>query len=120
MFRPVVWVFRFTLLVSLAILTINMIACGSSAASTGGVGGGGNVPVIVSFTANQTTITAGALAIISWDVTNATTVTISPNVGEDAPELKGSANVSPPQTTTYTLTATGAGGTSSKALTITV
>ena len=123
MVRPCVLVSRFAFVIALALSTLNMIGCGSgSAATTGnGGGGGGNNPPVVSFSADKTTITAGQLAVLSWSVSNAASVTIAPPVGEDVPALTGSANVAPAQTTTYTLTATGTNGaTATQAVTITV
>jgi phospholipase C len=103
-------------------------SCGSSSASSGGHGdgnGGGTAPS-VSFTADKTTITLGdpvnGLATLTWTTQNATSVTISPAIGEgdEALSLSGTASVSPQQTTTYTLTATGAGGTKTATVTISV
>lgn len=121
MYRPVVRIARFSLLFALALLALNLTGCGSgSATTTGGGGGGKDVPVI-SFSADKTTITSGQLAVLTWSVTNATSVTIAPPLGEDPPELTGSANIAPTQTTTYTLTAAGTNGsTSTKSVTITV
>ncbi len=63
-------------------------------------------------------ISVGKIATISWETSKATEVTIS-NVGETQP-LDGSINVSPYETTTYLLTATGPSGVTKKAITITV
>ncbi|HEU5403847.1 MAG TPA: alkaline phosphatase family protein [Terriglobales bacterium] len=113
-----------TSLLSFALIlftTILFSSCGSSKASTGGGGnnGGGPGPSI-SFTVDKNTITAGDLATLTWSTQNATSVSISPALGEDAPGLSGTATVSPTQTTTYTLTANGTGGTSTATVTITV
>src|SRR5690348_16327512 len=75
-------------------------------------------PVISSFTAAATSITAGQSTSLSWAVTGSTTVTIDNGVGTVA--ASGSASVSPAQTTTFTLTASGAGGSSVAHVTITV
>ncbi|HEX7960710.1 MAG TPA: alkaline phosphatase family protein [Terriglobales bacterium] len=75
-------------------------------------------PVISSFTAAATTITAGQSTPLTWTVTGATSVTIDNGVGNVA--TSGSASVSPAQTTSYTLTASGSGGTSVAHVTITV
>ena len=66
------------------------------------------VPVISSFTASPSTITAGLSATLSWQVSNATSVRIDPNVG-DVTGLT-SKSVSPTTTVTYTLTATNSNG----------
>ncbi len=74
---------------------------------------------IVSFSAQPATIQAGQSSTLAWVVENATSVTISPNVG--AVDAKtGSVSVSPTTTTTYTLTATGASGTINASQTVTV
>ena len=49
-------------------------------------------------------------ARLSWSSTNATSVTITPNIGAQPPS--GALDVLPADTTTYTATATGPGGTS--------
>jgi hypothetical protein len=58
---------------------------------------------IVFFAANPPQINQGQSSQLSWQVLNATSVTISPTVGSVA--ASGTAPVSPTQTTTYTLTA---------------
>ncbi|MBM3129356.1 MAG: hypothetical protein FJ009_12120 [Chloroflexi bacterium] len=76
-------------------------------------------PVITSvFTANPATITAGQSTTLSWGkVDNATSVTIDPGIGGVA--TPDSRVVKPDKTTTYTLTATGCGGTITKQVTVT-
>jgi len=80
-----------------------------------------NTPVtITTFTASPSTITAGASSNLIWVVQNATTVTISPNVGNVTPS-GGSVQVTPTATTTYTLTATNTStGTVTATTTVTV
>lgn len=75
-------------------------------------------PTINDFSAMPQQIASGAQATLSWNVTGATSVTIDNGVGNQA--ATGSANVSPAQTTTYTLTAVGAGGQTSAQTTVTV
>ncbi|MCJ7656815.1 MAG: InlB B-repeat-containing protein, partial [Candidatus Atribacteria bacterium] len=75
-------------------------------------------PIINSFLANPTTITAGESATLSWSVTDATSVTIDHGVGTVA--LSGATTVSPIPTTTYTLTATNAAGSVTATTTVTV
>jgi hypothetical protein len=76
------------------------------------------VPVIVSFAANPTSITAGQQSTLTWSVTGATAVTIS-TIG--SVNVSGGSNpVSPTATTTYTLTATNTAGSASANATITV
>jgi chitodextrinase len=66
------------------------------------------VPVISSFIAIPSTITAGLPATLSWQVSNATSVRIDPNVGDVTGRT--STSVSPAATVTYTLTATNSNG----------
>lgn len=75
-------------------------------------------PIIHSFTVSSSTITKGQAAKLSWSTSNATSLSLSPGIGS----VTGtSQEVSPNQTTTYTLTATNKGGQStSKSVTVTV
>src|SRR5450755_1129597 len=76
-------------------------------------------PAIVRFTAAPTQINQGASSLLSWSTTGAGTVTIDNGVG--TVPANGSKSVSPTATTTYTLTAKGADGTSvTAAVTVTV
>jgi hypothetical protein len=74
---------------------------------------------IVQFSANPATIQAGQQSTLTWVVNNATSVSISPNVGNVDPRT-GSVSVSPGETTTYTLTATNANGSLTATQTVTV
>jgi hypothetical protein len=67
-----------------------------------------SLPVVSSFTANPPGITAGNSSALSWNVSNATSVTIDQGVGTFA--ATGTTIVSPASTTTYTLTAANAAG----------
>ena len=69
-----------------------------------GVSGGR--PVVTSFTANPPFIDSGQSVTLTWQTTNATTVSITPKIG-NVPAASGSVTISPTETTTYTLTATG-------------
>lgn len=70
-----------------------------------------------SLSASPNTITVGQSTTLSWSTTNATAVTIS-GIGPVA--LSGSQEVSPGETTLYTLTATGQGGTETAAFMVEV
>ena len=61
---------------------------------------------------------SGQAATLHWEVLNAYAVSIAPDPGKVA--LRGTQRVAPAVTTTYTLTATGAGGEVSRAVTVTV
>ena len=68
--------------------------------------------------ASSTFIQKGETVTLSWSSTNATRLNLSPGVGEVAPE--GSTRVTPDSTTTYTISATGPGGTAEASARITV
>jgi OmpA family len=74
---------------------------------------------ITSFTASPATITAGQCTTLSWSVQNATSVAITPNIG-NVDARTGSVSVCPTATTTYTLTANNANGSSNVTTTVTV
>ena len=74
--------------------TVNVIACPAVAGST--------------FSAAPSSVGPGQSSMLSWNVPNATSVTISGVAGTFA--ASGSVSVSPSATTTYTLTAAGGAG----------
>jgi hypothetical protein len=77
----------------------------------------GTNPQIASFSASSTTISSGASVTLSWQVTGADYIIISPTVGA----TRGtSVSVSPAATTTYTLYAANAFGQSTSTLQITI
>ena len=76
------------------------------------------LPIINSFSANIYILEEGDSAILSWSVTNATTVTINPD--GDTFALSGSTSITPTSTTTYTLTASNDAGSKTATVTITV
>jgi len=77
-----------------------------------------SLPVINSFTASPPEIAAGSSATLSWNISNATSVTIAPGVGTYA--SSGSTIVSPAATTSYILTATNTAGSTTAAAQVTV
>jgi peptidoglycan-associated lipoprotein len=103
------------------------------AAAIFAVGCGGKKPIItgtppgaepaasrptITLKADATSINKGETATLTWSSTNATQVTIAPEVGQVAPE--GSTKVTPSDSVTYTATASGPGGTSDSTIRITV
>lgn len=72
----------------------------------------------VSILADPETILLGETATITWSSNNADTLSIEPDVGNT--DLSGSIEISPTETTTYTATAKGLGGTESASVTVTV
>ncbi len=74
---------------------------------------------IVQFTAIPASIQPGQASTLTWVIDNATAATITPGVGNIDPKT-GSVSVSPTQTTTYTLAATGPSGTINSTVTVSV
>jgi hypothetical protein len=77
----------------------------------------GPAPVITSFTANPTTVSAGQPVTLSWNVTGASYFVVSPQVGADRGT---SVVVTPTATTTYTLYGTNAYGRTTAKVKVTV
>src|SRR5260370_938394 len=61
--------------------------------------------------ASPTSVNKGESSTLSWNSTDATQLSIAPDVG--AVTAQGSTKVTPSDTTTYTITATGPGGSAS-------
>jgi len=77
----------------------------------------GSAPIITSFTASATTVSAGTQVTLNWQASVASYYVVSPQVGA----VRGNtATVSPAQTTVYTLYATNQYGRTSSLLTVTV
>src|SRR5712664_287757 len=72
----------------------------------------------VTLQASPTTINKGESSTLSWNSTDATELSIAPEVG--AVTAQGSTKVTPSDSTTYTITATGPGGSTSATATVTV
>src|SRR6266481_6324799 len=62
----------------------------------------------VTLSADPSSIEKGGTATLSWSSTNATQLTIAPEVG--TVNAEGSTKVTPGDSTTYTITASGPGG----------
>lgn len=75
-------------------------------------------PPLVNISANPPSIKAGESSVLTWTSTHADTCSIEPNIGSVA--LNGSRTVSPEESTTFTITASGAGGSTSANVTVTV
>jgi peptidoglycan-associated lipoprotein len=72
----------------------------------------------VTLSADPTSISRGDSSTLSWTSTNATQLTIAPEVGTVSAE--GSTKVTPSASTTYTVTASGPGGSASSTARVTV
>jgi uncharacterized cupredoxin-like copper-binding protein len=70
---------------------------------------GNAIPTVVTFVANPPNISPGSSTKLCWQVTNATSISITPGVGTNL-NANDCATVTPSITTTYTLTATNGAG----------
>lgn len=75
-------------------------------------------PPSAAMSANPGTVIVGGVATLSWNTSHAESCSIEPGIGNVG--LSGSIAVSPAQTTTYILTASGPGGTESILATVIV
>lgn len=78
----------------------------------------GSKPTISSFGANPGAVSVGQSSTLSWSVSGATAITIDNSIGSVS--ASGSIVVTPQQTTTYTLTATNASGSTTAQAVVTV
>jgi len=72
----------------------------------------------VTLQASRNDISRGQSVTLRWSATNATSVSVTPEVGSVAAE--GATNVAPGQSTTYTATAMGPGGSATASARVTV
>jgi len=72
----------------------------------------------VTLNASSTFAKPGDTIRLTWSSTNATDLNLAPEIGKVAPE--GSTPVKPTESTTYTITATGPGGTAEATVRVTV
>src|SRR6267143_1959358 len=72
----------------------------------------------VTLQASPTTVNKGESSTLSWNSTDATELSIAPEVG--AVTAQGSTKVTPSDSTTFTITATCSGGSTSATATVTV
>lgn len=107
-------VLRVNTTLMLVSLLIAAVGCGGSGSQSSSASS--QKPNVV-LTAQPASISSGTSTTLSWNASNATSVTI-PGLGTLA--ASGSMQVSPTSTTTYTATATGPGGTASASAVVTV
>ncbi|MEA2263288.1 MAG: phospholipase, partial [Acidobacteriaceae bacterium] len=107
---------------AMPLLALCLGACGGSGSSgtASDPPAGTSPPPTVTIQAAAAQITLGQSVVLTWNSTNATSVSIAPSISAAGLPLLGSASVTPGSTTTYTITATGTGGTASSAVTVTV
>src|SRR5579883_688219 len=75
-------------------------------------------PPTCNLTAEPATVTAGQSVTLSWNSQNATGLELKPGLGQQ--QAEGSTSVTPSESTTYTLSLTGAGGTGECSARVTV
>jgi hypothetical protein len=108
---------------AVAVLTVAVSAAAVAQAPRSPAGFPGAAPrgapvTIRSFGVEPEVIAAGAATTLRWEVLNAYSVAVEPSVGNVA--VRGTLQLTPAATTTYTLTATGADGTFTRSVTVTV
>src|SRR5215469_6245933 len=72
----------------------------------------------VALSASPASVQAGQPVTLTWSATNATSITLEPSVGRVA--AQGSKTVTPSQSTMYTVTATGPGGSAHASTQVTI
>lgn len=113
---------RFALILTVAALTVVIGACKKKVAAVPPAPAppaAAPAPPTVKLTATPNFITAGQQSTLHWTSTNATKLDVEPTVGSVQPP-DGSTTVSPDQSTTYTITATGPGGNAVDTVRVTV
>ncbi len=98
--------------------TYRIVATGPGGTTTASVTVSVHRPPEVSIRAEPQSIYAGQPTTLSWTSSDAVEASLDNGIGPVA--LNGSLQVSPALSTTYTITATGPGGTSTAAVTVTV
>jgi hypothetical protein len=99
------------------VLTATNSAGNSTASATLNVTAS-NTPIVTTFSASPTSIKAGEVSTLTWDVIGAKSISISQGTGGVA--SKGSTQVTPAATTVYTLMAASDYGSVTQAVTVTV
>jgi RHS repeat-associated protein len=99
--------------------TFTLTAGGPGGTTTKSVSVSVNIPVpSVTISANPEKILLGESSTLTWNSTYADTCVVEPNIG--SVDANGSVQVSPTDAITYTITATGPGGTTTADVSITV
>jgi hypothetical protein len=109
---------RFLLIITLGALGPIAAAQAPPPAGFPGVPPEGPPATVQSFGAEPSSIDPGESATLRWEVINAYSLSIDPDLGAVA--TRGAERVTPAATTTYTLTAIGTGGPITRSVTITV
>ena len=108
------------LLVSFAVLALNVVGCHKKpvAATAPPTPPPAASKPTASLTADRVSVNKGESVKLSWNTTDAAKVSLAPDVGAVNPQ--GSTSVTPSASTTYTLTASGEGGTTESSVRISV
>ena len=75
-------------------------------------------PVVNKFSSSQDTVSAGQSVTLTWDVSNATRITLQPEIGTIA--AAGTRSVTPSITTTYKIIASNDAGSTTREITVNV
>jgi hypothetical protein len=115
--------FRLVLVVLLFMFGLfSILGTGGSSSDSGGPPGGdtnGDTPTINTFTASATSVEPGDSFTLSWDVSDADTVSIDQGIGEVEQSGQHDITLSTAGTYTYTLTATNEHGSTTRSVTVT-
>ena len=106
---------RWSQVILIVLISVYLAGCGATTPPTVN----GSAPSIASFTADPASMNSNSSSTLSWMVTGAASIAITPGTFTSA-SATGTTSVSPTATTTYTLTATNAVGTATSTVTITV
>ena len=116
---------KFSLFLLLAtIITLPFAGCITITSDQPASSGDGDItstatlPVIQSFTASSNNVNSGEQVQLSWNVVDATSVTLSPGIG--FVDSSGTATVNPAETTTYILSAENSAGTETSSVTVSI
>jgi phospholipase C len=99
---------KLSALVQLCFASILICFCGCGGTNVSSSSGPSQA--VIAFGAQPQTIVQGQPATLTWNVTNASSFSISPAVATGTLPMSGSVSVTPSQTTTYVATATDAQG----------
>jgi hypothetical protein len=107
---------RLSAFIFLTSLWFAAVGCGGGSMATQKTSASQQAPAI-KLSAQPSTVTSGASTMLSWNASNASSVSIS---GLGKFPASGSVRVTPAATTTYTASATGPGGTTASSTVVTV
>ena len=109
-FYRTVYAHRWWVRAALGLLVlITLSACGSSSDTSSETQNVLSDPLNIEFSASRLVLNEGESTLLSWNVSDADSVSIEPNVANTSLSLAGELEVAPTATTTYTLSSYQAG-----------